>query len=256
MQSTPPPPTAQPAHSVRFDWGRVGGLAIAEGADVAVVVDVLSFTTSLGIAVERGSVVVPYPAGRPDAAEVAAQTGAVLAGHRSFAAPDEPTLSPARLLEVELPPRLVLPSPNGSAVAHALASSATTVVGASLRNAAAVAAWIAREHDEEDTVVAVVAAGERWPDASLRPAVEDLWGAGAVLAALEDFGWPGLSPEAAVAADAYRLVRDREEAHLRVCASGEELVADGWGADVEVAAQVGASTVVPVLSDRGFVAAP
>ena len=93
-------------------------------------------------------------------------------------------------------------------------------------------------------------------DGSLRPAVEDLWGAGAVLAALEDFEWPGLSPEAAVAADAYRLVREREEAHLRASASGEELVAAGWEADVEVAAQVGASTVVPVLSDRGFVAAP
>jgi 2-phosphosulfolactate phosphatase len=249
-------PTSQPGHTVRFDWGPVGGVAVAEGADVAVVVDVLSFTTALGVAVERGTVVVPYPAGRPDAAEVAAQTGAVLAGHRSFAGPDEPTLSPARLLEVPLPPRLVLPSPNGSAVAHALASAATTVVGASLRNAAAVAAWIAREHDAEDTVVAVVAAGERWPDGSLRPAVEDLWGAGAVLAALEDFEWPGLSPEAAVAADAYRLVREREAAHLHACASGEELVAAGWGADVDVAAQVGTSSTVPVLSDRGFVAAP
>lgn len=249
-------PTAQPEHTVRFDWGTTGGLAVAEGVDVAVVVDVLSFTTALGVAVERGAVVVPYPAGRPDAAALAAQTGAVLAGDRSSAAPHEPTLSPARLLEVSLPPRLVLPSPDGSAVAHVLASVATTVVGASLRNAAAVAAWIAREHDADDTVVAVVAAGERWADGSLRPAVEDLWGAGAVLAALEDFEWPGLSPEAAMAADAYRLVREREAAHLHACASGEELAAAGWAVDVDVAAQVGVSSTVPVLSDRGFVAAP
>ncbi|WP_370186198.1 2-phosphosulfolactate phosphatase [Aeromicrobium sp.] len=248
--------TRQGDHTVRFDWGPTGGLAVGEGADVAVVVDVLSFTTALGVAVERGAVVVPYPAGRPDAAAVAAQTGAVLAGGRSSAAPDEPTLSPARLLEVDLPPRLVLPSPNGSAVAHALASAATTVVGASLRNAAAVASWIAREHDADDTVVAVVATGERWPDGTLRPAVEDLWGAGAVLAALEDFDWPGLSPEAALAADAYRLVRERESSHLHACASGLELVAVGWEADVAVAAQVGSSSVVPVLSDRGFVPAP
>lgn len=248
--------THQPGHTVRFDWGPVGGRAISDGADVAVVVDVLSFTTALGVAVERGSVVVPYPTGRADAAEVAAQTGAVLAADRASAGPDEPTLSPARLLRVPLPGRLVLPSPNGSAVAHALAGSATTVVGASLRNAAAVAAWVAREHDADDTVVAVVAAGERWSDGSLRPALEDLWGAGAVLAALEDFEWPGLSPEAAAAADAYRLVQGREAAHLTACASGQELVAAGWSDDVGVAAKVGASSVVPVLSDRGFVAAP
>ena len=67
------------------------------------------------------------------------------------------------------------------------------MVGASLRNAAAVASWIAREHDADDTVVAVVAAGERWPDGTLRPAVEDLWGAGAVLAALEDRAERGLA---------------------------------------------------------------
>jgi 2-phosphosulfolactate phosphatase len=248
--------THQPGHTVRFDWGPVGGRAIAEGADVAVVVDVLSFTTALGVAVERGSVVVPYPAGRADAAEVAAQTGAVLAAERGVAGPQEPTLSPVRLLEVPLPARLVLPSPNGSAVAHALAASATTVVGASLRNAHAVAAWIAREHDADETVVAVVAAGERWPDGSLRPGVEDLWGAGAVLAALEDFDWPGLSPEAAAAADAYRLVQGREAAHLNACASGRELVSAGWEADVEMAGEADSSTVVPVLSDRGFVAAP
>ena len=60
--------TRQGDHTVRFDWGPTGGLAVGEGADAAVVVDVLSFTTALGVAVERGAVVVPYPAGRPDAA--------------------------------------------------------------------------------------------------------------------------------------------------------------------------------------------
>lgn len=247
---------AQADHSVRFEWGRTGGLTIAEGADVAVVVDVLSFTTSLDVAVGRGTVVLPYPSALGDAAEVAAQTGAVLAGTRRGAGPDEPTLSSARLLEVDLPSRLLLPSPNGATIAHALRGVATTVVGASLRNAPAVAAWLAREHDAEDTVVAFVAAGERWPDGSLRPALEDLWGAGAVLAELEDYDWPGLSPEAASAADAYRLVQGREASHLRACASGRELAAGGWDADVEVAAQVGVSAVVPVLSDRGFVPAP
>ena len=49
------------------------------------------------------------------------------------------------------------------------------VVAASLRNAEAVGAWIG---EQDYNSVAVVAAGERWPDGSLRPALEDLLGAG------------------------------------------------------------------------------
>lgn len=166
------------------------------------------------------------------------------------------SLSPGSLRRADPIDRLVLPSPNGSALSIELASLATTVVGACLRNAVAVGDWIAREHDAEIATIAVVAAGERWPDDSLRPAVEDLWGAGAVLAALEDHDWPGLSPEAAMAADAYRLIAGREASHLRASASGAELIELGFGEDIDVAAEVGSSTVVPLLSDRGFVVAP
>lgn len=244
----------QGEHSVRFEWGSTGGLAVAQGADVAVVVDVLSFTTALSVAADRGIVVVPYPHGADDAEVVAAQAGAVLAAPRGT--PGALTLSPASVRSGESVPRLLLPSPNGSAICRALAPVATTVVGACLRNARAVADWIAREHDADTSRIAVVAAGERWPDGSLRPALEDLWGAGAVLAALEDHDWPGLSPEAAQAADAYRLVVGRERGHLLACTSGEELVSAGFDEDVLIAAEVDASPVVPLLSDRGFVAAP
>ena len=138
----------------------------------------------------------------------------------------------------------------------ALDEVATTVVVGCLRNAQAVADWLAREHDPESTVVAVVAVGETWPDGTLRPAAEDLWGAGAILAALEDLDWAGLSPEAAVAADAYRLIVGREQSHLLASSTGEAFRARGESGIVADAAEISVDSVVPILSSRGFVPAP
>ena len=64
-------------HAVRFDWGLPG--ALATDADVCVVVDVLSFSTSVTIAVERGMQVFPFAWKDERAASYAARLGAVLA---------------------------------------------------------------------------------------------------------------------------------------------------------------------------------
>ena len=100
----------------------------------------------------------------------------------------------------------------------------------------------------------MVAAGERWPDGSLRPAVEDLWGAGAVLAALGDLGVAGLSPEAEQAAAAFTAASTALGDRLRASASGRELDAIGFGDDVRVAGELDASDVVPVLEGEAFTA--
>ena len=49
-------------------------------------------------------------------------------------------------------------------------------------------------------------------------------------------------------------VRPRLAQELRECASGRELVEIGFPGDVEVAAELDASDVVPVLEDEAFVA--
>lgn len=51
------------------------------------------------------------------------------------------------------------------------------MVGASLRNRRAVARWLTEQAGptEQTGRVVVIAAGERWPDGSLRPPIEDLW---------------------------------------------------------------------------------
>jgi 2-phosphosulfolactate phosphatase len=238
----------QHAYRFRLEWGPVGAEAIGP-VDIAVVVDVLSFTTTLTVAVERGIEVFPFR-WRDDCAEAyAREHDAVLAVQRQDAVPGRPSLSPASLRESEGVRRLVLPSPNGSTISSLLADGGATVVGASLRNRTAVAEWLA-PRCADGASVAFIASGERWPDGTLRPAVEDLWGAGAVLDALD----PGdLSPEAAMARDAFRAA-DLPDA-LHACAGGRELTAKGYADDVVVASELDGSSMVPLLRGRSFAAA-
>lgn len=251
----------QRSHAVRLDWGPTGATAVGAGADVAVVVDVLSFTTTLTVAVERGLVVHPF-AWRDDRAVARAEElGAVLAVGRfeqRTAAPGATvSLSPAAMSQVSPADlgtaHVVLPSPNGSATSAGLRDAGVEVVGACLRNAGAVGRRLA-PRVAGGAVVAVVPAGERWYDDSLRPAAEDLWGAGAVVDALVAAGVDvaALSPEAELARDAFVAVRDRLPERLLACAGGQELAVVGFADDVAVAAQLDVSDVVPVLGVDGF----
>src|SRR4029453_7300651 len=181
----------QQPYTVRFEWGLAGARVIAPGADLAVVVDVLSFTTCVSVAMDRGAEVYPYPWKDAGAEDFATHHGAELAGPRNGGGL---RLSPASLRAADSLQRLVLPSPNGSALCHELASEVPLVAAVSLRNAAATADWVAAELHEE-AVVAVIGAGERWPDGSLRPAVEDQIGAGAFIAGLVAAGKGGYEPE-------------------------------------------------------------
>ena len=241
----------QAAYARRLDWGLAGADALVSDArpgDVAVVVDVLSFTTTLAVAVEQGVAVHPDPWQAADAAAYAAERGATLAvGRREGRVTGSVSLSPASFVDASDLTRVVLPSPNGSTIALALADAGVTVVGASLRNAGAVAGWL---RGRPAATVSVVAAGEQWPDGHLRPAVEDLWGAGAVLAAL---GGTGASPEAEAAVAAFRAVEQQLGGALPQCASGRELVDAGFAADVDLAAAHDVSEVVPVLYGDVFV---
>ena len=213
--------------STLFDWGTAGAEALADDADVAVVVDVLSFTTTVTVALEAGATVLPYPWRDDSAAAFADRHGAVLAVGRSQAGSGRVSLSPASM-RAHAPSRgaVVLPSPNGSTIAHRLASGTTTCVAACLRNAGPVAEWLDGRFPHPARV-AVVAAGERWPDDSLRPAVEDLWGAGAVLSALAARGRPGFSPRQRAARATYERDRARTwRRHCTTCAGGQELERD------------------------------
>lgn len=248
------PAHRQTASTLRFDWAVTGARVVAPDVDVAVVVDVLSFSTTTVVALEAGATVLPWRWRDESAATQAAARGAVLAVGRSVAGAGQPSLSPAGMRRVAEPGlRVLLPSPNGATIAHELAAGPATCVAASLRNATEVSRWVARRAPAS---VAVIAAGEQWPDGSLRPAVEDLWGAGAVLDALLRYDERlEPSPEALVAQAAFRAVAPALPDALWDCASGRELVAAGFGEDVAVAAELDAASVVPVLAGDTFVPA-
>jgi 2-phosphosulfolactate phosphatase len=186
----------------------------------------------------------PYRWKDASAEAYARSKGALLAGPRGTS--DGYSLSPASLESIRNGEALVLPSPNGSTLSLAAAET-TALYCACLRNAHAVAARVGSLAQR----ITVVAAGEQWDDGSLRPCLEDLLGAGAVIAGLGGT----LSPEAELAVAAFeRFRRDLYDA-VRDCVSGRELVERGFVRDIEIAAKYGVSDAVPVFRGDRFSAA-
>jgi 2-phosphosulfolactate phosphatase len=238
-----PNSTTQSAFDIRFDWGIAGMAAIAAQAHAAIIVDVLSFSSCVEVACSRGARVWPYPFKDDSAQAFADRHHAILARSRSEASGAH-SLSPASLSHVPLDTALVLPSPNGATLSHAC--TALHVYAACLRNASAVAADASRSAQS----IAVIAAGEKWPDGSLRPALEDLLGAGAVIHSLAGLK----SPEAQMAEAAFLAMQPRLPQVIATCASGVELMQRGYEDDVVMAYQLNVSQTVTKLMNGCFIA--
>ncbi len=256
-----------------LEWGVAGALAAPEDATTFVVVDILSFSTAVTLAVARGTEVVPCGDGRTARRLAGEVFGTALAVNRLSVDLAHPwSLSPAHLSRAPFTPRLVLASPNGATVAAALAAAGKLVVACSLRNVTAVGRWLLGQGPRLDSPLAeleleepspvaegtpprahrrlvVVAAGERWPDGSLRPALEDCLGAARLLQVLRDGSPPvRLSPAAALAARSVSGMSPLEIAGLvRGSVSAAELQSAGYEEDVEMAVRTDADAVVPVL---------
>ena len=234
----------QAEYDLRCEWGSAGVQVLAPISDVLIVVDVLVFSTAVDIAVARGASVLPYRWRDSSAAAFAQSKGALLASPRSAGGY---SLSPPSLQSLPAGAALVLPSPNGSALCTM--TGAATICTACLRNCRAVAA----QAHARGSRIAVVPAGEQWGDGALRPAIEDLIGAGAVLANLP--GRP--SPEAETAIAAFERFQHSLLETLLRSISGKELVDRGFACDVEAAAEYAVSAAAPVMqADRFVDAAP
>ncbi len=233
-------PFDQRAAACRCEWGVVGSDNLAP-ADVTIVIDVLSFSTCVDVAVGRGVAVLPY-AGRGSSGEAFARgQQAELAGPRGAG---RYSLSPATFLDAPAGTRCVLPSPNGATLTIHAAASATVVLTGCLRNAAAVA----QRARQLGRTFNVCPAGERWPDGSLRPALEDWLAAGAILRNL-----PGQkSPEALGAIAAFDDAAPRLADVIARASSGRELIERGYAGDVELAVALDVSTHVPRYDGVAF----
>ncbi len=226
--------------TVLTEWGMAGVEVLRDRASVLVIVDVLSFSTAVDVAVSRGAAIFPFPYGDRAAAQAAAdREGAMLAQPRR-AAGGQFSLSPVSLLTIPAGTKLMLPSPNGSRLS--LGCGDRPVMAGCLRNAAAVAR-AARKLAGGGTI-GVIPAGERWPDGSLRPAIEDLLGAGAIV---HHLALP-CSSEAQVTRDAFRSAGDDMGRLIRASVSGCELVDGGFPEDVDIALEQEASRCVPQLT--------
>lgn len=226
----------------------MGLRTLAPMVDVCIIIDVLSFTTCVDIALGRGAVVFPYKWHDGSEFAFAESVDAEVASRRGESRGW--LLAPTSLAEIPADTRLVLPSPNGSALAFGAAEAgAATVVAACLRNGAAVGSAFA----DEDLTVGVIASGERWKGVTgpMRVALEDLYGAGAVLSMFDS---DDLSPEARAAVAVWRDAEPDIANRLRASSSGRELILRGFRDDVDLAAQAHVSDLVPALEGDRFVA--
>lgn len=231
---------SQSDYDIRCEWGIQGIQTLAVHCDALIIVDVLSFSTAVTIAVENGGIVFPYRWKDDSRVTFAEQHQATLAGPRKQGGY---SLSPASLTAVQTGQRLVLPSPNGSTLS--LATGDTPTYAGCLRNAKAVAE-AAQTHGNR---VGVVPCGERWrADESLRPALEDLIGAGAIIHYL--LGQKSI--EAQAAEWVYQQAVNHLYENVINTSSGKELQTAGYENDVKLACELNQTTIAPRLIDGAY----
>ncbi|CAM4423762.1 2-phosphosulfolactate phosphatase [Paenibacillus typhae] len=248
----------QSPYDIKLDWGQRGARAAAERGDIVVMVDVLSFSSTVVTAVQHKAVIYPYPSPVNEQAKAYAKgLGAeIIRGRAEALRAGGHSLSPLSFSSADYERDFVLCSTNGAACIWLAAQVPALLVGC-LLNASAVADTANRLKLELGAPVTVVPCGEKWLDVigsenNLRPGIEDYLGAGLILSKLSG----SKSPEAEVCIGALRSSGQRIRELIWESASSRELRERGYEADVTYCCQVDISYAVPVLQHNRFVNVP
>lgn len=244
----------QSPYECRMEWGQRGAREAAERGDITIIVDVLSFSSTVTAAVNAGAVVYPHPPPANEAAgKYAAELGAELVRGRAEAAKSGGhSLSPLSFGPNDSGSRFVLCSLNGAACSWAAAKVPALFVGC-LLNGAAVARAANDWQRRTGAAISVIACGERWSspqndENNIRPCIEDYLGAGLILSQLSG----SKSPEAAVCIGAFGHARAGLEPLLWDCGSARELREWGYGQDVAYCLRQDVFDVAPMLKEGRF----
>ncbi|MFD1888234.1 2-phosphosulfolactate phosphatase [Paenibacillus wenxiniae] len=245
----------QTPFDIKLEWGQRGARAAAERGDIVIIVDVLSFSSTVVTAVQYGAHIYPYPPPINEQAKAYAQSidAEIVWGRAESLKYGGHSLSPITFTAADKNKRFVMCSLNGAACTWIAADAQALLIGCTL-NATAVAEAANRLRVTSGCAITVVPCGEKWPDAmenenTLRPSIEDALGAGMILSRLKG----SISPEAEVCKGAYQYVKDSVQQLIWDSASGRELRERGHEQDVIHCSQLNQMNIVPVLRDNRFV---
>jgi 2-phosphosulfolactate phosphatase len=245
----------QDPYSCRVEWGIRGAREAAERGDIIIIVDVLSFSSTVISALRQGAIIYPYPPNL-DGKSFAEKVGAeYILGRAEAAKLGKPTLSPVSFKKEHYNKKYVLSSLNG-AFCTWIASKVPALLIGSLLNASSVSSVANQLRLQSNANITVVPCGEQWNDVrehenSLRPSIEDYLGAGAVLSYLEG----EKSPEAEVCMGAFQNAKEKITELIWDCGSGRELRQKGFEDDVSHCSRLNVYETVPLLNNDHFVSA-
>jgi len=232
-----------------FTWGRNGAIEASGMSNIVVIVDTLSFSTTVAYAVNMGATIYPLALG-DDPSDLSSKYNAEIAvGRRDVPAKGRFSLSPLTFNNIAENTKVVLPALNGGTCCKlANKNNAIVLIGA-LVNAEAITKYIMSfiEANRSHFTISIVACGERFKepnsDGEIRFAIEDYLGAGAIIAGLK----MNKTSEALVCEGAFVQNQKSLDRIIWECESGVELRDIGFGDDVKLASQLNSIDVVPAL---------
>ncbi|WP_438492267.1 2-phosphosulfolactate phosphatase [Paenibacillus sp. IHBB 3054] len=245
----------QTPYKVKVEWGQRGARAASERGDIVIIVDVLSFSSTVVTAVQHKANVFPYPPPINENAKAYARANSaeIVWGRAEAIREGGHSLSPLSFSSADFGRDFVLCSLNGAACTWIASQVPALLIGCFL-NASAVAEIANRLMQQLQANITVVPCGERWSDVregenNLRPGIEDYLGAGLILSQLTG----SKSPEAEVCIGALKYSSKTIRELIWDCASARELRERGYEDDVTYCCQVNISSAVPILQDTRFI---